>query len=99
MAKIERRLGQAGSLGILVALGLFPAAEAATARREVAGPLKDGRVVEAVTLRGANGVSARILAYGATLQSLVVPDRKGRESDIVLGHDTPAEYEATQDFF
>jgi aldose 1-epimerase len=27
-----------------------------------------------------------------------VPDRKGKPGDIVLGHDTAAEYEATQDF-
>ena len=44
-------------------------------------------------------LSARILTYGATLQSLVVPDRDGKLDDIVLGHDSPADYEAVQDFF
>ncbi len=74
-------------------------AHAATAERSSAGPLRSGTDVEAVTLRNAAGVSARIIAYGATLQSLVAPDAKGRKADIVLGHDTAAEYEATQDYF
>lgn len=74
-------------------------AHAATAERSSAGPLRSGTDVEAVTLRNAAGISARIIAYGATLQSLVAPDAKGRKADIVLGHDTAAEYEATQDYF
>ena len=74
-------------------------AHAATAERSSAGPLRSGTDVEAVTLRNAAGVSARIIAYGATLQSLVAPDRTGKKADIVLGHDTAAEYEATQDYF
>ncbi len=72
---------------------------AAKAERQSAGSLKDGRPVEAVTLTNGKGVSARVIAYGATLQSLIAPDSKGRKADIVLGHDTAAEYEATQDFF
>ena len=82
-----------------LALGLATSAIASTAKRETAGMLKDGRPVEAVTLRNKAGVSARIFAYGATLQTLNAPDRKGRMADIVLGHDTAAEYEATQDYF
>ena len=44
-----------------------------------------------------NGIlSCRILTYGATLQSLFVPDRNGNPIDVVLGYDTLREYE-TQD--
>lgn len=84
-----------------VAFGLAsgPVAEAATARREDGGSLADGRTVEAVVLDNGKGVSARVLAYGATLQSLSLPDRKGTAADVVLGHDTAAGYEARQDFF
>lgn len=71
----------------------------ATAERSSAGSLRNGTTVEAVTLRNSAGVSARIFAYGATLQSLIAPDRKGMKADIVLGHDTAAEYEAKEDFF
>ena len=85
--------------GVAVWLAAAGAADAATAERSSAGALKNGTNVEAVTLRNASGVSARIIAYGATLQSLNAPDRKGRMADIVLGHDTAGEYEARQDFF
>ena len=87
------------ALGAMAWLASIGVADAATAERSSAGTLRDGASVEAVTLRNASGVSARIIAYGATLQSLIAPDRKGRRADIVLGHDTAAEYEARQDFF
>ena len=35
----------------------------------------------------------QILTFGATLQSLWVPDREGRPVDVVLGYDTLREYE------
>ena len=65
---------------------------AADARREAAGTLKDGTAVEAVTLSNRNGVSARILTYGATLQTLKGPDRRGRIADVTLGYDDLAAY-------
>jgi len=67
-------------------------ASAATARREPFGTLKDGTVIEAVTLTGSNGVSARIISFGATLQTLKAPDRKGRVADIELGSDDLSGY-------
>lgn len=84
-----------------VAAGVAGAASAqgVTAERSAAGTLRDGSPVEAIELSNGHGVSARILTYGATLQSLIVPDRNGHTDDIVLGHDTAAEYEAVQDFF
>lgn len=87
------------ALGAMAWLASIGVADAATAERSSAGNLRDGTRVEGVTLRNAAGVSARIIAYGATLQSLIAPDRNGRGADIVLGHDTAAEYEAKQDFF
>ncbi len=75
------------------AMVLPGAALAGEAVREAAGRLADGSVVEAVTLTNANGVSARVITYGATLQSLVVPGRGGEMADIVLGHDDVADYE------
>ena len=61
------------------------AGHAAEAKRETAGKLADGSAIEAVTLSNGHGVSARILSYGATLQSLVGPDRAGRRADVTLG--------------
>ena len=83
--------------GVLLA-GAAPAI-AATAERSDAGTLKDGTKVEAITLANSAGISARILTYGATLQSLVAPDREGRVADVVLGHTAPADYEANRTYF
>ena len=81
-----------------IALAPFPAI-AADAHRSPAGTLADGEQVEAVTLSNKAGVSARILTYGATLQSFVAPDRDGRPGDIVLGYDEAANYEAIPNYF
>ena len=43
--------------------------------------------VERVSLHAADGLEARIITYGASLQALMVPDEDGRRDDIVLGHD------------
>lgn len=74
-------------------------AEKMQALRTEAGVLQDGGRVEAVELSNGHGVTARILSYGATLQSLTVPDRHGHLADVVLGHDSAAAYEKVQDYF
>ncbi len=52
----------------------------------------DGRDVTAYTLH--DGASyATVLNYGGILQSLVVPDRKGRPTDVLLGYNDAAGYE------
>ena len=78
-----------------------PASEsgAATVQRASAGTLQNGTPVEVITLSNARGISARILSYGATLQSLVAPDRNGNPADIVVGFDTAADYAAKQTYF
>jgi aldose 1-epimerase len=58
------------------------------------GELSDGTHIDAVDLSNARGMSVRILTLGATLQSLVVPDRHGRPADVVLGHASVPEYVA-----
>ena len=60
--------------------------------RQGFGALDDGTVVEKVTLANARGISATVMTLGATLQALHVPDRDGEVDDVVLGHDTLAEY-------
>lgn len=73
--------------------------QAATVEREPAGTLADGQVIEAVTLTGANGMSARVLSYGATLQSLIAPDRDGELADVLLGFDDAADYVTKPSYF
>jgi aldose 1-epimerase len=63
------------------------------------GVLADGRAVEAITLANSHGVSVRILTLGATVQSLLVPDRSGWLADVVLGYDNPEAYLHNPDYF
>lgn len=88
-----------GVLAIAMAASLPVDAEAATATRENGGTLADGRKTEAIVLKNTKGVSARILAFGATLQGLTAPDRRGHFEDIVLGLPDAGAYEAKQPFF
>lgn len=74
-------------------------AYAAEARQESAGKLADGSEAQAITLKAANGVSARVLSYGATLQSLLVPGRTGKPADILLGYDDVQSYEKRPNYF
>jgi aldose 1-epimerase len=72
---------------------------AASAQRAPYGSLPDGTAIEAVTLGNAHGVSARVITYGATLQSLVAPDRQGHKADIALGYDDLAGYVEHPNYF
>ncbi|NPU11518.1 galactose mutarotase [Bradyrhizobium sp. 83002] len=67
--------------------------------RDVFGSLPDGREVERVTLRGADGFEARIITFGAALQALLVPDAHGAVDDVVLGHDDLLSYVKLRKFF
>jgi aldose 1-epimerase len=85
---------------ILLGVAVAPlSAQAATVKRERFGQLSHGTVVEAVTLAGSNGVSARIITYGATLQALNAPDRNGKVVDVTLGYDDLASYEKKPNYW
>jgi aldose 1-epimerase len=81
-----------GMIAMVLAGAVAGSANAASAKREPFGRLPDGTPVEAVTLTGANGVSARIMTLGATLQALSAPDRSGRVADVTLGYDDASSY-------
>jgi len=44
------------------------------------------------TLKNCNGMTVRILSYGAITQSIDVPGRGGREADVILGFRTLQDY-------
>lgn len=52
----------------------------------------DGKPTALYTLINSNGVEACITNYGGRLVSLMVPDRDGQLRDVVLGHDSVADY-------
>ena len=72
---------------------------AADASRAPAGKLPDGSAVEVITLSNGQGMSAKILTYGATLQSLIAPDRNGKGADVLLGYDDLAGYVDHPNYF
>jgi aldose 1-epimerase len=86
--------------GVVILLATHSAAaQAGTATRSAFGTMADGRAVEAVTLDNGHGVRARILSFGAILQSLESPDRAGHSADIVLGYADAATYLAKPNYF
>jgi aldose 1-epimerase len=87
------------ALGVSAMALSVSAASAATATRAAFGVLKDGTKIEAVILSNGHGMSARIMTLGATLQSLIVPDKAGHKDDVVLGYDTAQEYLSRPNYF
>lgn len=58
------------------------------------GRTSGGAKIWKVTFHCDNGSSASFINYGATIQSLIVPDSSGELSDVVLGFDTVSRYES-----
>lgn len=57
-----------------------------------------GRSVTAYRLENTAGASLTVLDYGATIQSLCVPNGTGGFTDVVLGYDSMEEYEANDGY-
>jgi aldose 1-epimerase len=66
--------------------------------REVFGHLADGTPIEMIRLSGDHGFEARIISYGAAIQSIFVPDRTGDLADVVLGRADLEGYLAVRSF-
>jgi aldose 1-epimerase len=70
----------------------------AAPRREPFGRLPDGTKVERWTLsRG--GTRIKVLSYGGIVQSLELPDRRGRYANVSLGFDSVDAYVAGSPYF
>lgn len=81
------------------ALTATSTATAAELSRRPFGQTPSGEAVEAFTLTNAKGVSATVITYGATLQSLIAPDKAGKKADIVLGFNDAAAYVKNASYF
>jgi aldose 1-epimerase len=63
------------------------------------GKLPDGTVVDLYTLTNKNGLSAKIITYGARVTELHVPDKSGQMGDVVLGFDNLDSYLKDNPYF
>lgn len=80
-------------------LALATSATAGEATRSTFGKMPDGTAVTAVTLKSGKGLSVRVIAYGASLQQVLMRDRAGMVDDISVGYDKFQSYLDTPQYF
>ena len=61
--------------------------------KKVFGTTADGKTADLYTLKNKNGMQVSITNFGATVVSIVVPDKAGKMADVALGYDDLAGYE------
>ena len=91
-----------GRAGLLAGTALALLAASATADSITKAPFgktKNGQPVSLYTLTNARGASVKITNYGGIVQSIDVPDRRGRLGDVVLGFDSIPRYEKDSPYF
>lgn len=59
----------------------------------------DGKPTALYTLRNDKGLEIAVTNYGAKIVSLVVPDKNGQPTDVVLGHDSIDDYLASEEAY
>lgn len=59
---------------------------------EVWGKAPDGQPVHRFTMTNASGAHVAVIAQGAAIAEIWVPDRQGKLADVVLGYGTAADY-------
>lgn len=63
------------------------------------GQTREGVSVEQYTLTNGNGLSAKVMTYGATWTHMLAPDREGKLGDVLLGFDTLEPYLGEHPYF
>ena len=57
----------------------------------------DGKIIDLFILSNKNGLEMSVTNYGAKIVSLHVPDKNGKMTDVVLGHESIDEYLKSQE--
>jgi aldose 1-epimerase len=94
-----RRAALAIVVGFLCSLPAAEDKKMAKVEKRSFGKTPDGTEVDLYVLTNSNGMTAKIMTYGATLTELQVPDRDGKFADVVLGFDNLEGYLAGHPFF
>lgn len=94
------------SLAVLMSLLMIAGAAQAEAtntalsvQKQPFGELSDGTAVYEYTLTNRHGMSVNVITYGATVQSIVVPDKNGQLEDVALGFDDLQGYVENSPYF
>jgi len=87
------------AVGCVMAFGSFAARAEITVSHAPFGKLPDGAAVEQYTLKNTAGMEVRVLTYGGIITSIQVPDRNGRNADVVLGFDSMEGYAKNPPYF
>ena len=87
---------------VVAAVAFFPvpvnAGGAPTVARETFGSTAEGPV-DRYTLTNGKGMRVRILTYGGIIQTIEVPDRRGRTANVALGFDNLTDYVERSPYF
>lgn len=100
MRRFTRTVGRVGvALLLLMSLVSFgPATPVASGAnppridRDVFGTTPEGVRVDRYTLTNGRGMRVRIITYGGIIQSIEVPDRRGRSANVALGFNNLTDY-------
>jgi aldose 1-epimerase len=87
----------AASLAIPALVGKS-AEMAKSMEKKVFGTTTDGKTAELYTLKNKSGMQVSITNFGATVVSIVVPDKAGKMADVALGYDTLDGYELNKNY-
>ena len=66
--------------------------------KRVFGVMPDGREIPVFSLSNASGMTVETIPYGCRLLRILTPDREGKLENVILGHDTLAEYLEEKNF-
>lgn len=70
-----------------------------TVTKALFGVMPDSAKIDLYTLVNHSGITMKVITYGGRITSLLVPDKNGKTSDIVLGFDSLPGYLANNPFF
>ena len=99
MNLFPRTVSRAAIVGSAALALLAASASADSVTQKPFGKTKGGQAVTLYTLTNARGASVKITNYGGIVQSILVPDRRGRLGDVALGFDSIPRYEKDSPYF
>jgi len=82
----------------ITALAGKSAEMAKSMEKKVFGTTADGKTADLYTLKNKNGMQVSITNFGATVVSILVPDKAGKTADVALGYDTLDGYELNKNY-